>query len=134
MIIYFRDIFDEDFIENVVPEIIISRVKSLASKPNAQRMNEYLRKYFNLTINEVIDQVQFKINKYGNVYSLAIDNVAVEKKTKDKLMSYVHLIDFGNIEVKGLNMFNSSMNYIKDNLKEIYRYYQIQEGRLDYGD
>ena len=84
MIIYFRDIFDEDFIENVVPEIIISRVKSLASKPNAQRMNEYLRKYFNLTINEIIDQVQFKINKYGNVYSLAIDNVAVEKKTKDK--------------------------------------------------
>ena len=128
MIIYFRDILDENFIKEFVPQIIRSKAFSLAKKRNVSQMNEYLKKNFDLTIDEVIEQIRFSFNHYGNIYSLAINNNIYEEKTNEKVISLVKLIDYGNLEVKGLNIINSSMYYVNNNLKGLYRYYQMKGG------
>lgn len=127
MIIYFKDILDEEFIHKFVPQVIRSRALLLAKKRNTTQMNEYLKKNFNITIEEVIKQIRFSINHYSNIYSLAINNNIYEEKTNEKVISLVKLIDYGNLEVKGLNIVNSSMYYINNNLKGLYRYYQMKE-------
>lgn len=126
MIIYFKDILDENFIKGFVPQIIISRVLLLAKKKNTLQMNEYLKKTFNLNIEEVIKQIRFSVNHYNDVYSLAINSNIFEEKTKEKVISLVKLIDYGNLEVKGLNIVNSSMYYVNNNLKSLYTYYQMK--------
>ena len=126
MIIYFKDILDEEFIREFVPQVIRSRALILAKKKNTLQMNEYLKRNFNLTIEDVIKQVRFLINHYSNVYSLAINSSIFEEKTKEKIISLVKLIDYGNLEVKGLNIINSSMYYVNNNLKSLYRYYQMK--------
>jgi len=128
MTIYFQDILDEDFIERLVPEIIITRVRTLAKDKSAKKMNDYLKKQYNISLEDIINQVKFSTNKVLNKYTLSINDNIFEKETNIRLLSLIKLIDYGNLEIKGINIFNSSMNYIKNNIKSIYKFYQLKGG------
>ncbi len=128
MIIYFRDILDKEFISKFVPQVIISRALILAKKRNTQQMNEYLKKTFKLSIEEIINQIEFSINETNDRYSLSINSNIYENKTNERLISLVKLVDYGNLEIKGLNIVNTSMYYVNNNLVGLYRYYQMKGG------
>lgn len=128
MIIYFRDILDKEFISKFVPQVIISRALILAKKRNTQQMNEYLKKTFKLSIEEIINQIEFSINETNDRYSLSINSNIYENKTHERLISLVKLVDYGNLEIKGLNIVNTSMYYVNNNLVGLYRYYQMKGG------
>lgn len=129
MIIYFKDILDEEFVKDFVPKIIIIRASNFIKRKNTIMMNEYLRKNFDISLEDVINQLKFSFNQYNNMYSLSIDANIYENKSHEKLISLVKLIDSGNLEVKGLNIINSSMYYVKENLKGLYALYNMQERR-----
>ena len=128
MIIYFKDILDKEFISKFIPQIIISRALILAKKRNTQQMNEYLKKNLKLSIEEIINQIEFSINETNDRYSLSINSNIYENKTHERLISLVKLIDYGNLEIKGLNIINTSMYYVNNNLVGLYRYYQMKGG------
>ena len=127
MIIYFKDILDEEFVKDFVPKIIIIRASNFIKRKNTIMMNEYLRKNFDISLEDVINQLKFSFNQYNNMYSLSINANIYENKSHEKLISLVKLIDSGNLEVKGLNIINSSMYYVKENLKGLYALYNMQE-------
>ena len=129
MIIYFKDILDEEFVKDFVPKIIIIRASNFIKRKNTIMMNEYLRKKFDISLEDVINQLKFSFNQYNNMYSLSINANIYENKSHEKLISLVKLIDSGNLEVKGLNIINSSMYYVKENLKGLYALYNMQERR-----
>lgn len=129
MIVYIDDIFDKDFIENYIPFVILSRIKSVAKKKNLNHINEFLKRNYSITVDDVLNAIEFSINKYSKVYSIIINNNIIEQKSKEKVISLVKLIEYGNLEVKGTNLINSSFLYIKNHLNEIYMSYIVKGGR-----
>ena len=128
MIIYFRDILDEEFISKFIPQIIISKALWLSKRMNTQKMNEYLKSQFNLSIEEILKQLKFSTNHYNDTYSLRVDNNAYEEKSQEKLISLIKLIDYGNLDVRGLNIINLAIAYVSKNIKGLYKYYQMKGG------
>lgn len=128
MIIYFRDILDEEFISKFVPQIIVSRALLLASSKTTHQMNEYLKKNFKLPINDILKQLKFSTNRVNDTYLLIIDENVFEKSSNIRLISLIKLIDYGNLEVKGLNIINKSIDYVINNIKGLYQYYLMKGG------
>ena len=128
MTIYIKDIFEPKFIKEFIPQIIVARVKSLVKSENVKQMNKFLKSNYAIDIDDVINALKFSINKVSNIYSSSVSNVAKERKSQEKVITLVKLIDYGNLHVKGLNIVNSSMNYVNNNIKVIYKHYMMKGG------
>ena len=128
MIIYFRDIFDEEFVSKFIPGIVKERALLLSKRANTILMDEYLQSNYKISIENIINQLRFNINHFGNIYSISVNNNIKESKSQERLSSLVKLIDSGNREIGGLHIVDSSMSYIKSHLKAIYNYYQMKGG------
>lgn len=128
MIIYLKDIVDEKFIR-IIPKFIINRMMSLISKNNYKVMQDYLKDNFDLSLEEIVTQIALKGFSYSKVKDLLIirinDNIK-EEKSQEKLSTLIRLIDYGNREVRGINLINSSIEYIRENILNIYRYCQMR--------
>ena len=128
MIIYLKDIVDEKFIR-IIPKFIINRMMSLISKNNYRVMQDYLKDNFDLSLEEIVTQIALKGFSYSKVKDLLIirinDNIK-EEKSQEKLSTLIRLIDYGNREVRGINLINSSIEYIRENILNIYRYCQMR--------
>lgn len=125
MVLYIRDIYDEKFVKEYIPKIILSRIRGLRVKKDVSKINEFLMKTYNIDIDDVIDAIEFSINKNNHIYSVSIDNNTIEENSQEKVISLVKLIDYGNLHIKGLDLINSSFNYIRNYFKAIYRSYEM---------
>lgn len=132
MIIYIDDVFEESFIK-YLPAVIISRAKHLARGYRAKKMNEYLLENYQVTIQDILKQIEFLVNKRGNQWTVSVDNNIYETKTNLKLISLIKLIDYGNVQVKGIHIVDSSLKYVMKNLKRIYRLYNVEREEI-YGN
>ena len=95
-------------------------------------MKEYLLKYYGVVLEEVLKDIhnKFIVNKNGN-YSII--EVSPTIKVNDYLYdNIVRLIDYGNVEVKGLHLVDESMKNIQSQLYVIYNLYE--KGGLKYGN
>ena len=128
MLIYCKDIVDENFIRTI-PKFIIKRIMDLIHENYYKVMQDYLKDNFNVTLEEVIIQLARKGFSYSKVKDLLIirinDNIK-EEKSQEKLSMLVRLIDYGNREIRGINLINSSIDYIRANILNIYRIYQMK--------
>jgi len=128
MLIYCKDIVDEKFIRTI-PKFIIKRIMDLIHENYYKVMQDYLKDNFNVTLEEVIIQLARKGFSYSKVKDLLIirinDNIK-EEKSQEKLSMLVRLIDYGNREIRGINLINSSIDYIRANILNIYRIYQMK--------
>ena len=108
--------------------ILIKMIKDNCKGVQYKKMNSYLKKQYNLSIAEIIDLLEDNIvvNKVKNLFLLTIDTNAIEQKSKIKLETLIRLIDCGNTEIKGINLISDSVNYLKDNVLNIYRIYQMK--------
>lgn len=130
MLIYCKDIVDEKFIR-IIPKFIIKRIMDLIHENYYKVMQDYLKDNFDVTLEEVIVQLASKGFSYSKVKDLLIirinDNIK-EEKSQEKLSMLVRLIDYGNREIRGINLINSSIDYIRENILNIYRICQMKGG------
>ena len=131
MTIYLKDIISENFIK-IIPQFIIRRVLEQISKNNYVAMQEYLKENYKVSIEDVVRELALKGFSYSKVKDLYIvrlnDNIK-EEKSQEKLSTLIRLIDYGNLEIKGVHLINNSIEYIKDNILNIYRIYQMKGER-----
>ena len=128
MIIYCRDICDEGFIK-VIPQFIIRRVLDLIDKNQYVAMQDYLKDNYNMSIEDVIKELSlkgFSYSKVKDLYIVKINDNIKSSKCQEKLSTLIRLIDYGNRDVRGVNLINSSIDYIKRNLLNIYRVCQMK--------
>lgn len=128
MTLYIRENISEDFVK-LIPYMIIKNVKDNCRGSKYRRMNKYLKKNFNTSIENVIECLYkngFKRSKVRNCYAIRIDNRLQESVSKETLDSLVRLIDYGNTEIVGIHLFDSSIDYISKNILNVYRLYKMK--------
>ena len=131
MTIFLKDIVDEEFIL-LIPQFIIKRVREKLNKNKYQAMQEYLQENYDVSIDDIITQLAIKGFSYSKVKDLLIvridDNIK-EEKSQEKLSMFVRLINYGNLQIRGTHLIEDTINYIKSNILNIYRFYQMRKGR-----
>lgn len=119
----------EDFICEFIPRVLIGKIRQIYLSKSSENMNSYLEKNLNTNIDNIIDSIQFTIIKSGKVFKIDVDTHIIEKNSEERLASLIKLVDYGNLEVKGLNIFNSSFKYVQDNMIQIYYSYELKGGK-----
>lgn len=125
---FVKDIFDENFIK-MIPALTAQIINEKSKGNKYKKMNDYLQKNYQITIEDVVKVLRYKgfsYSKVKNTYVVGVNYNTVESKTQLKLDTLVKLIDYGNREIRGIDLINSSMNYIIKNLLNIYRLYQMR--------
>lgn len=128
MTLYLKDIVDDKFIK-LIPIYIIKRVTDLVNENQYVDMQKYLEDNYHIEIKDVVNQLLtkgFSYNKLKNLVVIRIDENIKEKKTQEKLSTLIRLIDYGNLDVQGIDLIKSSVEYIKSNILNIYRLYQMR--------
>ena len=131
MTIILKDIVNDNFIR-LIPKIIINKVVSLIVDNKYSAMQEYLKENYDITLEDIITQLAtkgFSYSKVKDLYIIRINDNIKEEKSQEKLSTLVRLIDYGNRDVRGINLINASLEYIKNNLLNIYRYYHMRGGK-----
>lgn len=67
------------------------------------------------TLNYAIDSMQRTDNGYLHSFEIN-NNVLCNEVSNEKLITIIKLVEFGNLEVKGLNIFQETFDYIKTNI------------------
>ena len=128
MTIYLKDIVNENFVR-IIPKFIIKRVLDLINKNNYVAMQDYLKENYKLSIEDIIKELAikgFSYSKVKDLYVVRINDNIKEEKSQEKLSTLIRLIDYGNLDIRGVNLINTTLNYIKDNILNIYRVYQMK--------
>ena len=131
MTIYLKDIVNENFVR-IIPQFIIRRVLEQIDKNHYIAMQEYLKENYKVSIEDVIKELAlrgFSYSKVKDLYIVRLNDNIKEEKSQQKLSTLVRLIDYGNLEIKGVHLINNSIEYIKDNILNIYRIYQMKGER-----
>ena len=76
--------------------------------------NEYKSTITIETLNYAIDSMQRTDNGYLHSFEIN-NNVLCNEISNEKLITIIKLVEFGNLEVKGLNIFQETFDYIKNN-------------------
>lgn len=76
--------------------------------------NEYESTITIETLNYAIDSMQRTDNGYLHSFEIN-NNVLCNEVSNEKLITIIKLVEFGNLEVKGLNIFQETFDYIKNN-------------------
>lgn len=130
MTIFIKDIASENFVR-FIPRFIIKRVIDKVNENKYVVMQDYLHEHYNIGIEDVINQLMlngFSFSKVKSSFIIRINDNIKEIRSQEKLSTLIRLIDYGNREVRGVNLINSSIDFIKSNLLNIYRIYQMRGG------
>ena len=130
MTIFVRDVVSENFVR-IIPKFLEKRVLDKISENNYVAMQDYLQKTYGISLQHIIKELfikGFSYSKVKNLYIVRINDSIRETKSQEKLSTLVRLIDYGNSEVRGINLFGSAVNYIRGNILNIYKVYQMKGG------
>ena len=129
MTIYIKDVFDSEFVKEFIPKIITARVGWLVKRKNLNKMNKFLKAQYGITVDDIVANLRFSVNKVAKAYSISVNNNIKEPKSQEKIISLVKLLDYGNLEIKGQDIVHSSMLYVNANLNAIYKAYMLKGGK-----
>jgi len=124
---------DDEFVLKCIPSIIASRMLSNCSTKNTKAMDNYLNKMYEMSTYEIVEKVgkHIKTSWVSDLCQISIDTNALEEKSGQTIKSLIKLIDYGNIDVKGLNIFKESLMFIQAYINSIYRLYRYSNGRKE---
>lgn len=117
----------EDFIKNKVPKILKNILLNRCNKYTHINMKQYLEDNYKLDIKEIILAVcnNIVVSRVGSDYILALNSKS--KKNDVSLDSLTRLVDYGNREVRGCELFDSGVRYLKSRINVIYYYSLVQK-------
>lgn len=116
MKLYLKDIYPTQFVYEYVPKIIVGYFLEKMNK-NKKEIETFLKTNFKITINQLANLIykSLSIRKFGNLYIISIGNNYID--------NIVRTLDYGNSDFKGLNLFDSSIRRIQQNIYSFYLRY-----------
>lgn len=117
----------EEFNYKILPTLIyktlITKYNKLVKRKRVGNMNNYLKEHYNLTIEDIIKRAKTVVNNRGNQFIISIEQNETINGTP--IETLIRLIDFGNMNIKGLNLFNAAFRFVENKLKTFFGYYMI---------
>ena len=121
-----------EFILSVLPKYIVSEVgKKLnaVAAPRREAMDDYLGKEGLPSVAEIMSKARDSIlitSKSNEALAIMVDgNAVVDGKP---LMPLVKLVEYGNMDIRGLHFINAAIDSIRRNLNDLYHLYEM--GRI----
>ena len=123
---------DERFAREIIPKLIRLKINNNLNKCVQSKKDIKMRGYIGTRYGEEFDQIMktltcnenaFIINKNGKQYIVEINPNIIVKSSGLSLEFLVRMIDYGNLDVKGLHIVDSAMKYVQLMIDDIYRLY-----------
>lgn len=120
---------DNKFIYFILPKLIYNHAVEITSYKSSSKMNKYLIKHYNRTLEDIVQEIchNLAITTLLDTVFIDVSSTKVLKNTNLPLKSLSNLIDYGNLEVQGIHLFQLTFNFIKTNIKLIYNKYKLKE-------
>jgi len=117
----------EEFNYRILPTLLyktlVTKYNKLVKRKRVGNMNNYLKDNYNITLEDIIKRSKIVVNDRGNQFVISIEQN--ETINGIPIETLIRLIDFGNMDIKGLNLFNSTFRYVESRLGTFFRYYMI---------
>lgn len=121
---------DEKFIKEIVPDLIynaiIDRLTNNQYKDSVEKMDTYIKEYYGISIKVLCLSIKQYLTISSNsqsAYSIALNENKLVDNTSYSVGFIVRIIDYGSMDIKGLDLFKSSFDYVEKNLDSIYKLY-----------
>ena len=128
MIIYLKNFtkgLDDNFVSNYIPYLISKKLKGVWASKNTDKIDDYLNKMYGIDSRYVVDLVSENVETswYGTTCQIGINTNIYDDKSNQRIESLMKLIDSGNTDVKGLNIFRETLMYINTYINQAYKLY-----------
>ena len=121
---------DKEFVHEVIPKIISSVLLEKLSTPkylpSVQQMSEYIGKYYgvNLKVLCIAIKSYLSISEQQNgSHNIALDENRLVDNTSYSVGFIARIIDYGNMDIKGIDLFKSTFDKVEKSLTEVYKLY-----------
>lgn len=115
--------YPEEFVRKYLPALFFNIAKRETLQYQQSRMNDYLNKTYKISIVDVIPYLKkVRVDAYRDNYILYLDSEQLASEDA-KIREILHVVNNGNIEVRGLNIIDKSLDYLIRNMARIYQLY-----------
>lgn len=115
--------YSEDFVYRYLPALLKQYIKEQILRNQKSDAIKYINKHYAISLEELLCFIDYiRVSKFKNIYILDYD-VNVKHKSKIPVRSILHILTYGNIEVKGLHIIDRAIEFVANNLNHIYRGY-----------
>ena len=121
----FKRGINDNFAINFIPSLLAIRMNEIYRTKNTKRMDAYLKQMYGIDTRYIIAFAShhIKTSWFGNICQIGIDINIYEPRSEQKIESLIKLIDSGNTDVKGLNIFREALMYINAYLNQAFKMY-----------
>lgn len=129
--------YGQDFTHNKLPKLFLKLLSAELSNPINITMLTYIRDNYNINTFQLILLLQNNLRISGYVDNVIIDFNTVkiaEQINEDGILipvyleTLIHLIDYGNLEVKGTNIISNIINYLQSHIDSLYKLSRVRGG------
>lgn len=111
-----RDFDWSDFLTNFIPEKLFNYVVLNLNEEKVSSLDEYLIESLKIN-NSSRDIIEYGLNNLfisdnGTEYIVRVDNNLLVPDTNQNLLTVIKLIEYGNLEVKGINLISQAFSYV----------------------
>ena len=116
----------KDFTNIKLPQLYLSLIFKKIKDKKYSYMFDYIRENYEISNQQIVSYLKknFIIAKYPTCYILRFNDNIYFKNKKDpnlKLITLINLINDGNLDVRGTNIFTDVSKYINSNIGNIFR-------------
>lgn len=124
--LYIDDACSFLFVKNYVPKTIKKLLKSEIQKGLYKAQKDYLKETYNISLEKIIDVFIDNLDIEhipGNYILYLNENRYINK---NKIITLVELINYGNLKISGTQLFNNIIDYISNKLSSLYDIFNIE--------
>lgn len=125
--IIIKNIYERSFVNPYLYKTVLNTLIGELSSKKCYDMLYYINKNFNITKNDIITGIEkaLKISYISDNIIIYLDaNFYIKKDIK--LITIIDFINYGNLSKKGTYFINTAINYIYDNINNLYKYFLIK--------
>ena len=101
--------YPEEFVRKYLPALFFNIAKRETLQYQQSRMNDYLNKTYKISIVDVVPYLKkVRVDAYRDTYILYLDSEQLASEDA-KIREILHVVNNGNIEVRGLNIIDKSL-------------------------
>lgn len=118
-----NEYFNGVILPTLVYKVMCSEYNHFIENKRIVGMNDYLLDEYKITVKDILDEIKGNIlvSKSGDKYNVFVDNnIKMGELFVDNLM---RLVDNGNMEIKGLHLFDTAFKYVEKRIDIFYNYY-----------
>lgn len=118
-----------DFLINYIPDKLFNYVVLNLNEEKVLSLDEYLYKHLNIksSSRDIIEYGldNLFISDTGTEFIVMIDSTLSVPDSKENLLSTIKLIDYGNLEVRGINLISQAFNYVVMQIHNLVKMYRL---------